>query len=222
LPIYIGLEASLKILTGNEIIVLTIIEVCAISLSTVFTYLVSLSLNEFENAIGQITIGNREKIFTDTSTGQSFIYREVRRARNHHRPLGLLAVGVDEKTIKVTLDRLVQEAQLAMMKQYKLSGVSKMLCEELEDCAVIVQNNDQFLVALPETTSDELPVLISRLRKQVSEQIGVDLKIGTAIFPKDSFTFEGLVDKAVQEMRADLEPQPFINLEQLSVKRHIS
>jgi GGDEF domain-containing protein len=102
----------------------------------------------------------------------------------------------------------VQAAQLTLMKQYAVSGVSKVLCEELEDCNVVVQSNGHFLIGLPEVTPEQLPTLMERLRQLVSEQVGVSLKIGTASLPQDGLTFEGLQNKAIKDMESDLERQP--------------
>jgi GGDEF domain-containing protein len=103
---------------------------------------------------------------------------------------------------------MVQEAQQAMMKQYVLSGVSKTLCNELEDYDIIAKRNDHFLVLLPEATPDRLPDLIKQLRKAVSERVGVTLQIGTASLPENAITFEGLVEKAEEKMAA--EPKSFL------------
>ncbi|MDH4187387.1 MAG: hypothetical protein OEV08_10340, partial [Nitrospira sp.] len=134
------------------------------------------------------------------STGQGEMYREVRRARHHQRPLTLMAIGVEERSIRVALDRMVQEVQQAMMKQYVLSGVARTLCDELEDYSIIAQRNDHFLALLPEVTPGKSRDLIERLRRAVSEQVGVALQIGIASFPEDAVTFESLVEKAVEEM----------------------
>ena len=140
-----------------------------------------------------ITISHREKVTETTTEGQGILYREVRRARNHQRPLAVMAIAVDENSIKGAVDQIVKEAQQSIIKQFTLANVSKTLCEKLEDCDIVVQTNDHFLVVLPETKPDDLPGLIDRLRKQVAEQVGVELKIGTASLPQDGFTFEGLL-----------------------------
>jgi hypothetical protein len=94
----------------------------------------------------------------------------------------LMAIGVEERSIKVTLDRMVQQVQQAMMKQYALCGVSKTLCDEL-GCSMIAQSNDHFIVLLPEVTPEELPGLIARLRRAVSEQVGGHLANWRSISP---------------------------------------
>jgi hypothetical protein len=53
----------------------------------------------------------------------------------------------------------------------------------------------------------------------VADEVGVNIKIGTASLPQDSFTFEGLLDKATLEMQESLDDQLFIDAEQLFIKR---
>jgi len=197
-------------------------EVCIISLTTLLAYWVNMAVSEFENSVAHITVGRHDNLAETTSVGKGLIYREVRRARNHQRPLTLMTVAVDEKSIKVALDRMVQEAQLAMMKQYMLSDISKTLCNKLEDSDIIVQSDDHFLIVLPETTPDALPGLIDRLRQHVSDEVGVNLKIGAASLPLDGFTLEGLVDKATSEMQADLGSKPLIEIERLPVRQNVT
>jgi len=122
----------------------------------------------------------------------------------------LLVVHIDEESIKVAVDRMVQEVQQAMMKQYVLSGVSKILCDELEDYNTIAQSNNHFLIVLPEVTPEKLPALTNRLRWVVSDQMGVTLRIGSAALPDDGATLEGLTEKAILAMDSEVErpPQP--------------
>ena len=199
-PIFLVLKAWAGFRVWGTAIPLTVTEICVIALTTIMARRVSNGLSEFENAIANITIGQVGKLPEPFSTGQGEMYREVRRARQHQRPLMLMAIGVEEESVRVALDRMVQEVQRAMMKQYVLSGVSKILCDELADYNIIAQRNDHFLALLPEVTPEKLTDLIERLRGAVSERVGVALQIGVASFPEDAVTFESLVKKAVEEM----------------------
>jgi hypothetical protein len=218
-PVFLVFEAWIGPLVGGSTILLTIAEIFFLSITTILARSVSQAIHEFEEAVEHITFGRRDKMPESASLGQGAIYREIRRARNHQRPLTMMAIAVDEKSIKMALDRMIQEAQLAMMVQYALSSVSKTLCDKLADCDVVVQNNNHFLVVLPETTAGDVPGLIRRLRQQVFDQVGVDLKIGTSALPQDGFTFEGLLERATQEMMADQPSQQKIEPERLSMER---
>jgi len=201
---------------------LTVTEACAIALTTILARYVSMAVSEFESAVSHISIGPADKLPETSATGQAKIYQEVRRARNYERPLTLMAIGVEEESIDMALDRMVQQVQHAMMKQYALSGVAKALCSELQDYNTIAQSDDHFLVVLPEVTREKLPEFTERLRKSVAEQVGVNLKIGAACLPGDAPTFEGLVERAVQAMEAESQPQPqpAASSQRLSVEHH--
>jgi hypothetical protein len=219
IPIFLVLKAWLGYRIWGTALPLTVTEICAIALTTILARWVSNGLWEFESAIARITIGQIGKLPESFSTDRE-IYREVRRARYHQRPLALMAIGVEEESIQIALDRMVQEVQRAMMKQYVLSGVAKTLCDELEDYNVIAQHNNHFLALLPEVTPEKLAGLIGRLRKAVSEQVGVNLQIGTASFPEDAVTFESLVEKAVEEMGEKPEPGSSLQPQRLTTERH--
>jgi GGDEF domain-containing protein len=219
IPVFLVLKAWLGHRLWGTALPLTVTEICAIALTTILARWVSNGLGEFESAIAHITIGQIGKLPESFSTDRE-IYREVRRARHHQRPLALLAIGVEEESIQIALDRMVQEVQRAMMKQYVLSGVAKTLCNEMEDYNVIAQHNNHFLALLPEVTPEKLAGLIGRLRKTVSEQVGVNLQIGTASFPEDAVTFESLVEKAVEEMGEKPEPGPSLQPQRLTTERH--
>ncbi|HSQ17128.1 MAG TPA: hypothetical protein VLM83_05470 [Anaerolineales bacterium] len=208
-------------LTGDLAIFRMFTEVGAIVVTAMLSVWVSRGLDEFENAVAYITLGQREMKLESPLSGQGLIYREVRRARNHQQPLALISIGIDEKSIEPATEKLVQEIQRSMMKRYKLQVLSKMLSDELEDCAVIVQDTDHYLAVLPDTKTDEIPVVVERLRQKACGQVGVELKIGVATLPQDSYTFEGLVERAIQEMVRDREPQSCVVMEKFPMEHRI-
>jgi len=183
----------------------TVTEICVIAVTTILAHWVGNGMSEFESAIAHITIGQTDMLPESFSTGQAEMYREMRRARNHQRPLALMSIGVEEKSIRVALDRMVQEVQQAMMKRYVLSDVARRLCDQLENYNIIAQRNDHFLILLPEVTPEQLTGLTGQLHQAVSEQVGVTLRIGIASYPRDAVTFEALVEKAVEGMNGERE-----------------
>ena len=206
-------------LSGDQALFLASIEILAVAVTTALSLWASSALSEFESAVATITLGQVEKRLESAISGQALIYREVRRARNHQRPLAIVSIGVDEKSIDPAAERMVQEVQRSMVKQYKLRGLSKMLCDELEDCAVIVQDADHYLAVLPETMPEELAIVVERLRQKACNQVGVEIKIGAASLPHDNITFEGLLERATQEMENDGVPQPCAVMEQSQLEQ---
>ena len=220
-PIFLALKAWTGSRVWGMAMPLTVTEICVIAITIILARWVSNGVGEFESAIAHITIGQVDTQVDPFSTGQAEMYREIRRARHYQRPLALMAIGVEEKSIQVALDRMVQEVQQAMMKRYVLSDIAKTLCQKLEDYNVIAQTNHHFLILLPEVSSDHLAELASRLRQAVSEQVGATLQIGTASFPDDAVTFESLVDRAVGEMNGKLKPDSSLRPQRLvATERH--
>jgi GGDEF domain-containing protein len=198
---FLALEAWL----GNGLGVglpLLVTQVVAIVGTLLLARRVSMGVHEFEHSVVNISLGH----FAERRTRQGEIYREVQRARAHHRPLMLVALKADEASVQVALDRMVQEAQQAMIKQYVQAGISKVLSDELDDYNIVARRRDHFILVLPEMTSDKLPGLLSRLRKVVTERTGVTLKMGTASLSKDLTTFDGLIERAVETMEAEEAP----------------
>ena len=217
--IYLGIQALMDLPLTGSALSNTVIGTLAIIFTSLLLVWVREPVYEFENAVASLTFKQPERIIETASEGQSILYREVRRARNHQRPLSIMAVAVDENTMKGSVDRMVKEAQFSIIRQYTLSDVSRTLCDKLEDCDIVVQTNNHFLVVLPETKPEDLPGLIERLQKQIAEQVGVEIKVGTASLPQDSFTLEGLLDKATMELQGSMQTKLYIEPEQLFAKR---
>lgn len=217
----LGIKFMWGELYGDMNLFLTFLEVLAIVITTILVRWVSLPLMEFEKVITQITLGQPEIAAEPILTGYETIYREVRRARNHQRPLALISIGIEEKSIVIDGEQNIPEIQFFVIKQLKLRGLSKILCSDLEDCAIIVKENDHFLAVLPETMPEETQVVMERLGHKASVELGVEIKLGVATLPKDSYTFEGLVDKANREMRTGREPVPYVLLDQNPVERPV-
>ncbi len=184
---------------------LTVTELFIISVTASLARSVSKGVGEFEHALARITIGSTDALADSLSNGEAEMSKELKRARNHQRPLGLLAIEIENASIQAVLDRMVQEAVQAMMKQYVLSDVARTLCEKLEDYDIIARHDDNFLILLPEVTSGQLFDLAGRLREVVYEETGVALKVGVASFPEDALTFENLMEKAVQGLEGSVE-----------------
>jgi hypothetical protein len=220
--ILVVIRSMIGDLSSDLAIIVTVIQASSIALTTILARWVNGALAEFENAVANITLGQRETRLEPVVSGQAAIYREVRRARNHQHPLALFSISVDERTIDPVVEKLAQDIQRSMMKQYKLRELSIMLCDELEDCSVIVQDTDHYLAVLPDTKPEEIPIVVERLRQKACNQIGVEIKIGVASLPYDSYTFEGLVERAAREMQNDREPQPCIVMEQIPLEHRIT
>lgn len=178
-----------------------LVEVAALTLTMWLTRQVSLGMREFESAVVNITLGQ----VGERRSRQGEMYREVKRARDHQRPLNLIAIRADESAMPATIDRMVKEAQAAMIHQYVVASLSKTLSDELDDYNLIARSRDYLLVMLPEVSPERLDEVTKRLRRVVSEKVGVPLHVGVASMSDDIRTLEALVQQAEAEMLAETE-----------------
>jgi GGDEF domain-containing protein len=203
-PIFLVLKAFMErglwydnLLTGNAL-PLTVTQVSAILLTGLLARQIHYGLREFEDIIASITFGYIGKLPKPFSEGQGTIYREVKRARRFHRPLAIVALKVNEADIQVVLPKMVQEVQQAMMRQYVLAGVARILNENMHDFDTIALRDNNFILVLPEISGEEADQVAQKLADVVKERVKVKLQVGTANFPKEAMTFESLVELALE------------------------
>ncbi|HSM26099.1 MAG TPA: hypothetical protein VK856_14640 [Anaerolineaceae bacterium] len=206
-------------LSGLPTILLMIVNVFSIFITIMLSRWLNLALNNIEQSGTETLSAENNNMSDSVNYGLGLIYREVRRARNHQRPLALLSIAID----KNSFDSSGEDTQKNILHPKKTKDVyqdlSKMLIEQLEDCTIIVQNTDHFLAALPETTPQDLAFVVKRLHQKAGEQIGVEITIGSATLPEDEYTFEGLFERATQMMITEREQKFCENGDFLSVKQ---
>lgn len=208
IALFLALKTWLGFHLWGTAIPLTVTEMSFIALTSLLARQVSRVLGEFEQVVADITIEMVGKATGPFAAGQGEMYREVRRARTYQRPLSLMTFGLGEKTLQDTLPRMVAEAQHAMGQHIALSGIARVLDEELEDYHIIAKQNNHFIVLLPETEQRALATLESQLRKAVAERMGITPRIGTSSLSDDIVTFERLVKEAQAAMEATEEASP--------------
>jgi GGDEF domain-containing protein len=175
-------------------------ELSAIVLTLLLTRQLNRALDEFQEAVAAITIPQVGKSVDAFSASQAEMYQEVRRARQYNRPLALLALKIEEDSINVALQEVMREAQRAMIDELVFAGVAGALCDELQDYDIIGRQNSYFLVLLPETKKEDVPDVTNRLCNAVSERAGVKLQVAAVTFPDNALTFDGLVQRAIQQI----------------------
>jgi GGDEF domain-containing protein len=215
IPVFLVFRAVMErghwydnLLTGYAL-PLTVTQVSAILLTGLLARQIHYGLQEFEDIIASITFGYIGKLPKPFSEGQGTIYREVKRARRFHRPLAIVALKVNEADIQVVLPKMVKEVQHAMMRQYVLAGVARILNDNMHDFDTIALRDNNFILVLPEISGEEADQIAQKLADVVKEKLRVKLQVGTANFPQEAMTFESLVELALK----NAQRQPVIAYE---------
>lgn len=204
IPIFLAFRAFMErgywydnLLTGYALPV-TVTQVSAILLTGLLARQIHYHLLEFEDVISNITFGYLGKLPTPFTEGQGAIYREVKRARRYHRPLTVVALKINEADLQATLPQMVKNVQQAMMREYVLAGIARILNESLHDFDTIALKDNNFILVLPEITGPEADQMAQKLEEAVKEKMKVKLQVGTANFPEEAMTFESLIEQALE------------------------
>ncbi len=207
---YLVLEYFFGHAIGAQSLPITITEISALGLTVVMSTLTGRRLEELQETLTGLMIGEVSKEVEPFGTGQSLLYREIRRARRHQRPLALLAITAADDFLKVALDqsvnraplnRFVEDVQHEIVKKYIFVHVSNLLIEELGDSAIVTQRDEHFVTLLPETSREDLSSILKKLEVAAEEKLSLKLRIGIATFPDEEITFEALLERAEDGMR---------------------
>lgn len=203
-PLFLVLKAFLEkgdwhanLLAGYSL-PLTVTQASAIILTGLLARQITHALWEFEYTIASITFSHLGKIPKPFSEGQGVMYREVKRARRYQRPLAVIALKVDDSTIKLMVPEIVQQVQHAMMREFILASIARTLDDNMFEFDTIALRGNSFVLVLPEVVNQEVPLIIQRLEKTVKEKLNIKLQIGAATLPDDAITFESLVETALK------------------------
>jgi len=196
---------AMKVYFGYEIfgpnIPLTVTEIVAVVISTLLARKIAHGLDEFLEAVQSSMIRHLEDSSRPFAVGQYDIYREIRRARAHHRPLSLMAISPNGGSVHVARNELIDRIQRESVGRYVRSQVANLLAVETRESDVITEREGYFVTVLPETTSEEAQRFAHRLKENSEKQLGLGLRVGVASFPDQEVTFEQLLARADYEMR---------------------
>lgn len=199
LPLYFILKYYLGYPIAGSNLPITVTEIVAIVTTMVITRFIMQRLEGMHETVAQLTVQNlRQEI--PFEAGQGLIYREIRRARFHERPLALLSISPTEESVQFELNRFFKEAQAAIIRRYIKTRVADLLLKELEDYNIITQYNGHFIALLTEAEQEDVQNVIQRLQNAASEKLGLHIKIGHALFPEEAVTLEQLLTNAEERM----------------------
>jgi GGDEF domain-containing protein len=185
---------------------LTVTQMSAIVLTGLISRQINSGLREFENVITGITFGRVGSLPKSFEEMQGSIYKELRRARRYQRPLSVVTLKIDETSIRRALPEMIKTVQQAMMREYVFANVSRILDENIDDLDTITLRDNDFILVLPEKSSEEAVVMAQQLQEAIQREMNIKLQTGSANFPDEAITFETLIEKAVENV--DHKSQP--------------
>lgn len=199
----VGIKAWLGYSITAASLPLTVTELGAVGLTTVLARQLGCVLEDLRRAVISTLLTHLHNNTLPFEQGQSEIYREIRRARVHERPLAVLAVSAPTGSLEMCLlDRLTVEMQRDCVRNYVQAKIAELLSVELNNCEIITHHGNHFVTVVPEAGREQVSALAERLKKLARERLGIELSIGTSVFPDEEVTFVKLMEHAEGQMFA--------------------
>lgn len=160
----------------------------------------ALQLEDFKQAVTNFTFNNVSKI-KPVSEALGEIQSEFYRGRRHQRPLSVLVIEQDQDKVQANMNRVLQNAQRAMMNQYVSVMLAQKLSEQLRRTDLLFKHDKEgrLVVLSPDTDLDKGMIMRNRILS-FTNKLGIFVRLGIASFPEDAITFEQLLKQAEENL----------------------
>jgi hypothetical protein len=185
------------ILQDVSILYFTLAELALLAIAVLLAYSTAWKLEDFIQAIENITFAGLRKV-VDIREAVEDLEGELYRSRRYKHPMTVVMVEPQMETLNVALHSTVKDVQESMMERYTLvSLMTQALNNQLRrsDSLLDLVEKKKFVILLPETEHERSSIIIRRIAEAANE-MGVKVSCGTATFPKDGLTIEGLLHEA--------------------------
>jgi hypothetical protein len=189
-------------LFGDLHIYITITEIAFVNLLVLLARNVARDLNDFEEAVENITLGEINRHIQKMDAATDDIQAELIRSRRHHRPLAVIVVEPIPGSLKTVLHRTIEEVQHAMIARYIFTSLGRALGNVIRRTDIVLADSERnrFVVFCPETDSQGSQELRERLYEIADRQMGIQVNCGIGAFPDEALTFEELVRRAESQL----------------------
>jgi hypothetical protein len=196
---------NIPLIEGMQVYLL-VTELAMLELSVLLAYRVTSALQEFAQAVEQVTVPDPERWVLEIHDAADAIRTEINRSRRYQRPLSVLVVEPLIDTVQFTLERIFQEVQRGLARHYAVVGLGRLLKISLRRTDVITledRTRGRFIVLCPETDHAGSTTLVERIKVFSKAELGFAVVCGSSLFPEDALTFEDAVRSAVADMQSD-------------------
>lgn len=201
-PLVLGLKFQFGYTISGTALPITVTEIGATALTVALAQQLGRSLDELRLAAIATLLTHLHDNTRPFEQGQADIYREIRRARVHGRPLALMAISTTADSLDRNLDRLTEAMQHDCIRNYAQAKIAELLTMEMNSCEIITHQGKHFVTVVPEAGREQARALAERLKRLAHEQLGLELSIGTSLFPDEEITFVKLMERAEAQMRS--------------------
>lgn len=123
------------------------------------------------------------------------LLEEIRRARRHERPLTFVALTPTKTPPPDAIKSLLREMEALLSQEFLWGCISRKLASSTKSHDIAVRVGEQFLMLLPETTTDQAASLSERILADIDRSYGVSVQAQSFAFGVDELTLSGVLDR---------------------------
>ena len=198
-------DPSLPVLGGVNTYI-TLSQFLLLMLAIGMAIQVSISLNEIQEIVQDILLGNGPHQSQLLEKAAADIEREFLRSKRHHFPLTVIAIEPDPQSMNINLTRTMREIQQSMMARFILSRLVHITSQLVRRTDLIINQStdtNNFIVFSPDITTDQAERLAGRIITSIEKQTGVTVHCGIATYPDEGLNYEDLVRIAQDRLKPD-------------------
>jgi hypothetical protein len=186
-------------IVGNAL-PLTVTELAAVTLTLWLAHGASQAMMQFDRSLTTLASTQTLHRVLSALPPKDKFYREVQRARQFGRNLGVIALQPAGQLDAQQMDQLLNEVRHNLAHQHAQARLGELLLNAVRDTDLIAMDDDRLYVVMPEANQDQLADWVRDLRQRVMAQLGLELAAGSAVFPDEEVTLAGLLDRSIATM----------------------
>lgn len=178
------------------------VEVVLLELGVWLSYQFAVDLAHSESLVDTMAQSAFPNQATEIETASEIISNEVTRSRRYHRPLSLLIFQASPEN-KEQYRELFRNFQRELLNRFSSARMGQLIGERIRQPDLLLRDRvGRFVVLCPETDKDSALLLGDRINAALSEGTGLRISWGCASFPDEALTFDDLLARAREQMKA--------------------
>ncbi len=203
---------SRRPLIGGIYTYLSFMELGLFLIAVMLARTVALNVEAFNEALENFAFASIFKI-KRVQEAQRDIEAEMYRSRRFRRPLSIIVLDQQSRGGKPKFNKLVQDAQRALMKHYVSAMIVKELSAQLRQTDILLAHDKKgrLIILSPDTDNGGAEAFIGRLRT-ATQDAAFSVKFGAATLPNQALTFEQLLECAETDLQRRVDGLPSMEL----------
>lgn len=187
-------------LYGGAFTYISITEATFLAILILYTHRLVNNIAEYEDGVREILFSQDVK---NVDSAREAINTELMRSRHYHRPMSVIVVEPKMESLQKNFNQTIQELQNKLTLRYMQNKLAKTIRQELRlmDMVLAEEENGRFVILCPEVDAKESNQLMTHIKTAVHQSLDIDVDCGTASFPDEAPTFDGLVEQATEKIQ---------------------